>query len=451
MEETRKSTHIENNIPSGGSVLVLNNGATIGPESEAMLQALHSRSIGGIRSHLEVLAKRGPGNFLATFYVGYGHRSIGDCGTTTLFIEGVSMLAAKAIQDWSLYSGQEASTRYIDFANQRFGDPIGSVESAEILEAWRTFYLRGIDALQGDLKVRFPRDPEEDEKTYVKAIKARAFDIMRGFLPAGATTNLAWHTNFRQAADHLMRLRHHPLKEVREIAEVSEATLKEAYPSSFGHKLYEKTEAFNKSWLENNYYYETSTATDFALSRNDVDQELLKGFSTALKNRPAKTDVPKEVAEAGNVRFDFKLDFGSFRDIQRHRAVTQRMPLVTAAHGFAPWYIEELPVELRQEAAELLKLQETRIKALNTSKEIAQYYIAMGYELPNRLTGNLAAMVYLVELRSTRFVHQTLRRRAIQMADALKHAFEDQGLVIHLDLDPDRFDVKRGEHDIMEK
>ncbi|MDP2594212.1 MAG: hypothetical protein Q8P36_02645, partial [bacterium] len=129
--------HSTRNLPGGGFVLVLNTGAVITPEAEAMLQALHSRSVGGIREHLKTLAEKGPEKFMQSFYVGYGHKSIGDCGTGTIFIEGVSMLVAKAIQDWLLYSGQEASTRYIDFSTQKFIDPIGSPESAGLLEAWR--------------------------------------------------------------------------------------------------------------------------------------------------------------------------------------------------------------------------------------------------------------------------------------------------------------------------
>ena len=117
--------HSSRNLPNGGKVIVLNTGALITPEAEAMLQALHSRSTGGLSSHLKKLQEKGPTNFMQNFYVGYGHKSIGDCGTTTLFIEGVSMLVAKAIQDWPLYSGQESSTRYIDFSQQPF-NPVGS-------------------------------------------------------------------------------------------------------------------------------------------------------------------------------------------------------------------------------------------------------------------------------------------------------------------------------------
>jgi len=107
--------HIIRKTAGGAEITVLDTGAVLSPEDVAMLQALHSRSSRGIHGHLEALAKRGSGNFMDTYYIGYGDKSIGDCGTTTIFIEGVSMLVAKAIQDWSLYSGQEASTRYIPF------------------------------------------------------------------------------------------------------------------------------------------------------------------------------------------------------------------------------------------------------------------------------------------------------------------------------------------------
>ncbi len=440
--------HIEKSIKGGGIVLILNNGSVIGPESEAMLQALHSRSIGGIKSHLEVLRNKGPEKFMSTFYVGYGHKSIGDCGTCTVFIEGVSMLAAKAIQDWPLYSGQEASTRYIDFANQEFKDPAKTKTSKNILENWRKFYIKGLGILSTELEKRFPIKEGEVETTYKKAIMARAFDIMRSFLPAGATTNLAWHTNFRQAADHITRLRHHPLEEVRNIANTIEEALLEAYPSSFGHKKYDGTEDFNKSWMSKEYYFTESKPNDFRVSRNSVDKKALSEYKKILKNRPAKTELPKEIAECGQIQFEFLLDFGSFRDIQRHRAIVQRMPLVTRKHGFEEWYFEELPKDFRKEAKDFIKKQEKDIKNLKLDPETEQYYIAMGYKLPNRVTGSIPHLVYLAELRATRFVHPTLRKRAIQIAKSLEKNFGNSGLVIHLDKDPDRFDVKRGEHDI---
>jgi len=443
--------HTQKSLPNGGMVLILNTGALIGSESEAMLQALHSRSIGGIKSHLEVLKNRGPEKFMSTFYVGYGHKSIGDCGTTTIFIEGVSMLVAKAIQDWSLYSGQEASTRYIDFKNQPFIDPKNTKESKEILENWRNFYVKGLERLSQELPKRFPINEGEEEKTYNKAIMARAFDIMRSFLPSGATTNLAWHTNFRQAADHLMRLRHHPLNEVREVVNKIEEALEETFPSSFGHPKFETTEKYNKNWMQTEYYYENKNSKDFGLTRNGIDVKSLKKFQKFLKERPIKTELPKEIKECGDLQFEFLLDFGSFRDIQRHRAITQRMPLVTEIHGFEEWYLNELPKDLAREAKKLIKEQKSKTAKLKLNKYEKQYYIPMGYKLANKISGSLPSILYMCELRSTRFVHPTLRKRAIQIAKILGQKFKNVNLIVHLDKEPDRFDVKRGEHDIVIK
>lgn len=443
--------HVSRPLSSGGMVMILDTGAIINPESEAMIQALHSRSTGGVKSHLETLSKKGPENFMANFYVGYGHKSIGDCGSLTLFIEGVSMLAAKAIQDWALYSGQESSTRYIDFSQQLFIDPVNTEDSKNILENWRQFYLNSRAQVEEHLKKQFPIAAGEEEKIYNKAISARAFDILRGFLPAGASTNLAWHSNMRQVADKLMLLRHHPLTEVREIAQKLEEVLQEKYPSSFSHQLFDTTENYNEQWMNEDYYFTHENFPETKILHHNLDLDFLKKYQKVLSARPMKTELPKFLAQAGTVQFGFMLDFGSFRDIQRHRAVIQRMPLVTLEHGFNKFYLESLPDTLRQAAESLINYQEQAIKKLNLEPKIAQYYTAMGYNLPNMISGDLPALVYLIELRSTRFVHPTLQLRAIEMARILEKEFGAYGLKLHLDQEPGRFDIKRGEHDIVLK
>jgi thymidylate synthase ThyX len=442
-----KLKHHSFSIPNTkqGEVIVLNTGAVIDAEAEAMLQALHSRSTGGIKAHLKVLAEKGAGNFMQNFYVGYGHKSIGDCGSITIFVEGVSMLVAKAIQQWPLYSGQESSTRYIDFRHQPFHNPAGTETGEKILERWREFYMSAMEPVVEHLKKQFPRDKTEDEKIYNKAISARAFDILRGFLPAGATTNLAWHTNLRQAADQVALLRHHPIAEVRDTANTIEKTLQAAFPSSFSHKRYEETEEYAKK-LMSEYFYHKKDQSDFEVAQDRVNRDLLP--KTLLAARPPKTELPRYSAQWGDVTFAFTLDFGSFRDVQRHRAVTQRMPLLTAELGFENWYLDELPPVIRKQAETLLKEQEQAVAKIVVSPKERQYYYAMGYKLSNLLSGSLGALVYLAELRSTRFVHPTLRRRAIQMAEYLKKEFAPYGLVLHLDQESDRFDVKRGTHDI---
>lgn len=446
-----KNMHTVKKLKTGGFVLVLNNGAEIDGQAEAMLQALHSRSTGGIKSHLKVLAQKGAENFMERFYVGYGHKSIGDCGSATVFVEGISMLAAKAIQDWRLYSGQEASTRYVDFSKQKFLNPVGNKPGEKIQEAWRKFYLNLQEPVRVYLRKQFPVKDGENEAVYEKAISARAFDITRAFLPAGATTNVAWRMNFRQFADELMLLRHHPLAEVRDIAEVTEKALQKAYRNSFGHERFETTEKYNQAWMTKNYYYKNDEATDFAFIRNDIKAKDLEPFRKVLQTRPIKTELPPTIVNLGMVHYEFLLDFGSFRDLQRHRAIVQRMPLLTMKHGFNEWYLESLPPKHQKQALKFIESQKKKIESLKITEEEKQYYIAMGYNVPCRFSGDLKALVYLVELRSTRFVHPTLVRQIFKVIDSLKKLFGRSGLVIHTDQEPNRFDIRRGEQDIVIK
>lgn len=450
--------HVIRDLPGNGLVLVLNTGAVITPEAQAMLQALDSRSGGGIRQHLKTLAEKGSEKFMKSFYVGFGHKSIGDCGTGTIFIEGVSMLVAKAIQDWLLYSGQETSTRYINFADQPFIDPIGSSESRNILEEWRAFYLRAQAPVREHLRKQFPYNEGEDEKIYEKAINARSFDILRGFLPAGAATNLSWHTHLRQAADHIALLRHHSLIEVRTVAEAMESALQEAYPSSFGHKRYEATEEYHKQWMQMQYFRgmkHRQSKKLIAMHRNvmvmsdSINRSLLREYEDMLKGRPLKAELPKQMAECGSIQFEFLLDFGSFRDIQRHRSVIQRMPLLSSEFGMHPWYLESLPVEVAQEAKYLLRKQLIGINSFLEEDAVRQYYFPMGMCVPCRLTGDLPALVYVIELRAQATVHPTLHEVALSMADILLSRFSNLGLKLYVDRGKGRFDARRGLHDII--
>lgn len=450
MKEIQDLQHQTVPLGNGGKIVVLDNGAILNAEATAMLQALHSRSTEGIDGHLKVLAERGPEKFMSTYYVGYGHKSIGDCGTAIVFVEGISMLAAKAIQDSKLYNGQESSTRYIDFAAQTFINPAGSAAGSELLEHWRTFYLKAVSAMKAALPARYPRGEDEKEVIYDKAIAARAFDITRGFLPAGASTNLAWSTTLRQFADRVVELRHHPLTEVQEIAASLEAALLLAYPNSFSAKRYEATEEY-KATTAAHYYHHDATCPAIALVRDGVDRAAINTYREMIAARPPKTELPKWLGVYGEAAFAFTLDFGSFRDIQRHRAITQRMPLLTDEIGFHPWYLEELTPELREEAVSLLASQKAAIADLALDPATTQYYLPMGYQISNYLSGDLPALTYLVELRAQSLVHPTLATCASEMATLLTDTYSDIGLTLHLDPDPGRFNVQRGEQDIVKK
>lgn len=427
------------------------------PETIAMIQALYSRSSDSVENHVKQVSETGSDKFLSSYYVGYGHASIGDCGTTTLFFEGLSILATKALQDNFLYSGTECSTRYIDYSTQAIFDPIKNEKSKEIFDAWIKFYTDSMPIVIEYLKEQFPF--EQDTMIFnhwEKTIKARAFDILRGYLPAGVTTQMSWTTNLRQAHEKLYQLQFHPLKEVSDLAEKALDKLKEKYPASFSHKVRPEIDAYNKSIaIDNNYAlsFDNMREDEFEWSSTVITPEKYLSFEESLYTRPKGAALPKHLKKYGTYTCKFLLDYGSFRDIQRHRNGLCQIPLLDTDFGFNSWYLEQLPKELQVVARDLYKQQYKRIEELSIGCKMTefdvQYFLPLGQNVLVELVYDLPQMVYVTELRSSAMVHPTLRRIAHKMHHVLKEKHPDMNL--YTDLSEDSFDIKRGTQDIIKK
>ena len=434
----------------------------LSPEDVAMLQALYSRSAESVDVHLEKVRASGSGKFMSRFYVGYNHKSIADCGDTTIFIEGVSLLAAKAIQDWPLYSGQETSTRFIDMTRQPVVSANGTPHTgrqAEIIDGWMKFYTSSQERMGRIVRQRYPRRDGEKEGDYENAVKARVFDSLRGFLPAGITTQLSWHTNLRQAGDHIAWLMLHPVQEIRDIATAMRSALVERYPSS-GFAVASAaavsavvgSEAERATWAQ-------KWAADFAYPGMDHVQSgivadtlvsgLLHRHRESLATRPRGSVLPHFMADIGQITFAFPLDFGSFRDIQRHRNGVCRMPLLTTDLGFAGWYLDQLDDELRDAAKDMLAFFTGAIGMVD-DRCAAQYLIPIGFRIPCEVSYALPAALYVMELRSGKTIHPTLRRAVHEhMAAPFRMRYPE--IALHADTDPDDWTVRRGQQTITER
>ncbi len=269
------------------------------PEDTAMMQALYSRSPDSVLNHEKKVEEQGSEKFMDIFYVGYDHKSIGDCGTTTIFIEGVSMITAKILQDWQLYSGQEASTRYLDWSKQSVIDPLNTELSRSIIQKMMNFYAWAQPKLVEFLKEKYAMKEGETEKQYEKAINARSFDILRGFLPSGAQTNLSWHTNLRQAGDKLQKMIHHPLPEARILAEKILLQLKEKYTGSFNFRDYPEGEEYTKMEMEELAFYDpwyvnkpTHVMDGEVSMKTQICAMDLLPFKKFIDQRPKYTNLP---------------------------------------------------------------------------------------------------------------------------------------------------------------
>jgi hypothetical protein len=321
------------------------------------------------------------------------------------------------------------------------------------------FYTAGLPIVAEHVQAQHPIRDGEDPKVYAGAVKARAFDIMRGFLPAGITTQLSWHTNLRQARDHLDGLVRHPANEIRLLSACAEAQLNCVYPSSgFGER---KPDPDRDAWLD-------ALATDWTYQPpldgdldpvEDIDDVyfnahpellgLVQRHGALINTRPRNAVLPHWMSDFGQLRWKFLLDFGSFRDIQRHRNGVCRMPLLTTAYGFESWYLEQLDTGLRDAALTLIDQLHPRIRDLTSDPVMRQYYIPLGYRVQTSVMYGLPAAVYVLELRAGKMIHPTLRRKVHGMIKRFQEVFP--GFPLHVDLDPSDWDVRRGTQTITEK
>lgn len=441
------------------------------PEDSAMLQALYSRSNSSVEDHLKKVENTGSGKFMESFYVGYGHRSIGDCGSTTIFIEGVSNIVAKAIQDNPLYSGQESSTRYLDYSKQAIVDPYNTDLTTRCIDIWLDIYLEYQPIVESGLKLLYPLKEGEKESIWEKAIKARSFDIMRGFLPVGVTTQLSWHTNLRQARDKLQWLAFHPVQEVRNVACNIMDQLLQKYPHSFkSTDMWSEGSAVNK-WLSlesmSDLYY-TLPEGRFLGSEDIFNCEYLyymtEKMDVFLHDRPRNGPIPKLFDIGNNFQCTYVLDFGSWRDMQRHRNAINPVPIVyDCGYGINNWYISNARAAIIQEKGEeQAAIFEKRVKDhlayVNALKNLDsfdydihkhQYLYPLGLNLDCYFQCDFSEMVYVSELRSSQHVHPTLRKIAQEMGNVLREVSPDMAL--YVDYEDDKWSIVRGNQDISEK
>ena len=318
------------------------------PETVAMLQALYSRSDTSVEEHLKDLHSDDTAinekeqklqKKMQKFYIGYGHDSIGDCGSTTVFIEGVSIIAAKAIQDTPLYSGQESSTRYLDFSNQ------SEKVKDNLKENYPQFYEidpEKIDAMVDEYFVLYKEITHtmQHHKAAIlgmnlnavdpvvrRSINAWAFDVARGFLPAGTITQLSFHGSLRELRRHFMELKNHAVDEVSHIAINVLKKLHEKYPSSF------KDTDYLLGYLQTNSMEESYPAEIISMEESYhalLGYPLMQNHSPVIWSACSTTAAVFDGSEKRRSTIKdgvigihstplLTLDYGSWRDLQRHR------------------------------------------------------------------------------------------------------------------------------------
>jgi len=400
----------------------------------------------------------------------YGDDSVAQLGGVHLACEQASQLLAKAIEWGRLAAYLEQSTRYMRYDDQPGGrwrltvppEIEGTPLEREYQDfATRTFeaYGRMFQPMYDWFAERFPKDPSDSDFIYRSTITAKTCDTLRVLLPTGTRSNLGVYADGQAFEMMLLRMRAHPLAEVREYADLMLVELRKLIPS-----FLKRVDLPDRGVAWSEYQAETrdGVASVAAKVTAGVDEPTGGPEVTLTDWEPdgeekivaaalyASTDLPDGrlrdlvremtpteraevlrayVGERGNrrhkpgrafertgYRFDVLCDYGAFRDLQRHRPLTLEWQILTPQHGYAtPEQIDE--AGLADEWHRVMEDSATTWARLADAagKDVAQYAVAMAYRIRFVMQMSAREAMHLIELRSSPQGHPTYRRVAHQM------------------------------------
>lgn len=472
--------------------LFVADGVDFDPETLAMLQAFYSRSIKSIGDRTENMDSAQVKESLSKYYVGYGHRSIGQCANFTVFLEDVSIFAAKAIQHHPLYNGQETSTRYYNFTERPVVTPFEG-------ESWNDGYVDYVRRLYSVILnhatsayLERARSAKETELTDAekRAAKASAFDVARAFLTAGFTTKLSWTTNFDQVQEQLAWLINSPAPELNTIGLSVAEMLHTRYPKAIKDPVDFKSaylrDCANVTFFDNtermyvrarsndrHWWFEENTryGVNFSAKVPHLEPLWMSDDEIALmRGRNRGEAVPRSFSRYGTYSLFFDIDYGSFRDLHRHRNGNVYFPSYPTDRKLHGWYhleLEQLDIldkpgvgrmnvrdSIEYLYLKLLPSVEDKVAASNPVGSQAHsaammYYVPMGTIVKAAMRYDLPQAIYVSELRSARTVHATARLVARSIANAIRYSMPHD-IPIHTD-SFEGIDSSRGNQTIMER
>lgn len=397
--------------------------------------------------------------FHEKWVVGYGHASVAEHAVIHLALENVSIVASKVVEDLRLGSFTEKSTRYIVFDARSYVEPPGLAPAARatyrgIAERLFTAYLDLMPRATDALRARAPRPEGMSEVAYASAIRSQACDLLRGLLPAGTRTNLGLTANARAMEMLLTKMLSHPLGEVVTVAEamlraslhVAPTLVKYAAPSAYrqglGRSVGEvlkrvytppsggasstivltqpvRLVRYDKDALERvalALAYEGSDPGAHASGlidglRHASARELTEIVTAAFAGRGPHDPAPRGL-EASSMTFELMLDYGAYRDLQRHRLLSPATQRLTCHLGFeTPAELVELGLSDAYHEA-LLGTYDAWQKLESDHPLEAQYAVPLAHRIRTLWTLNLRELFHVIELRSAKQGHASYRRIA---------------------------------------
>ncbi len=173
----------------------------------------------------------------------YGDDSVAQLGGVHLACEQASNVLTKVLERGRLMSYLEQSTRYLGYDRRLANGHYRYYRDHDLLESrLGARYVGDMDRMfdtYGALLVEMtdyvgrthPKTERDTDFVYRQAIRAKALDSVRGLLPASSLSNLGIYASGQSYEQLILRMRAHPLAEVRSYAEMMLEELRKVVPS----------------------------------------------------------------------------------------------------------------------------------------------------------------------------------------------------------------------------
>ena len=383
----------------------------------------------------------------------YGDDSIAQVTGTHVIVWGISQVAMKFIEDQRVgLEPIEKSTRYVNFGSKIGGRylyyiPRPDLERLGLLAEYRA----AMDGLFDTYVALLPRLEDWLRKNFAEKdsiLEKKAFDTLRGLLPMATLGQVAFRGN-AQAFEYLInRTARHPLGELRWFAQEIKSELDKEIPSLLLRVAEEKSGDY-QAYLNQRYRAvhdflgelppELSAKPEVRLVEYDAesevkilagiifqqahgswDQALAKAralgetekralFERYLLKRSARWQKVGRAFENAYLRFEITMDIGSYRDLHRHRMMTQERQRFSTFHGYnLPPEVEQAGLAAPFEDA-LAKADRLFRKIERIDPDLAQYAVPLAYRMRFYQWQNFRQLFWEAELRTISQGHPDYR------------------------------------------
>ncbi|MDQ2651037.1 MAG: FAD-dependent thymidylate synthase [Actinomycetota bacterium] len=395
----------------------------------------------------------------------YGDDSVAQLGGVHLACEQASNLLTKVLEWGRLMAYLEQSTRYIAY-DTRLGGRYRYYRDPEVLGSGlglryigdmdRLFdaYAELVPLMADFYRDRFPKEASDSDFVYRQAIRAKAFDAVRGVLPAASLSNVGIYGTGQGYEALLLRMRSHPLPESRAYADLMLGELRKVIPSflkrvdlddrgvawssylastrseveSIAAGLFPENQTDSETgdegvtlldWdpdgevkLVTAMLYAHTHVSEASLEqrvRNMTTEERIAVIRAYVGDRANRRHKPGRAFERLTYRFDVLADYGAFRDLQRHRMLSIEWQTLSPRHGYT-----------RPEAVDLAGCAARFDEAMERSSDLhdalverfpaqAAYAVSLAYKVRFYLHLNAREAMHLIELRTTPQGHPAYR------------------------------------------